>query len=190
MCVIGSNGGVLDFTKAIALRDCKVIFNGVTLSWPNTNYNGIQHISSVEYISCLIKGMPFLYGENEVFTDCTFEQTSGEAYNLWTYGAKNVEFNSCTFNCAGKSVLIYNEGTLTEESVSFKNCNFQASSPAKGKAAIEIDSRFTEYVIDISEDTTSTGFDNGSQSGNTLWNVKSQAKSVKITVGDEIVYQK
>ncbi len=189
--VIGSNGGVLDFTKATALHDCKIIFNGVTLSWPNTNYNGIQHISSVEYISCLIKGMPFLYGENEVFTDCKFEQTSGEAYNLWTYGAKNVEFNSCTFNCAGRSVLIYNEGNNGSK-VSFENCNFIASNKVDGKAAIAIDSRLLNTEDKCFEVTikncTSTGFGVGANSNSSLWYEKSGDKSV-IIVDDVTVWK-
>lgn len=41
----------------------------------------------------------------ETFNGCTFKQTSPNAYNVWTYGAKEVDFNDCIFECAGKSVL-------------------------------------------------------------------------------------
>ena len=181
---------ITDDTQNDTWNGSSINFKRVTLVYHNGDYNGIKHSGTMTYIDCTIDGQPFLYALSETFTNCVFNQTSSEHYNVWTYGAANVTFNSCTFNCAGKSVLIYNEGALSKGSVSFKNCNFQASSPANGKAAIEVDSRFTEYVINISEDTTSTGFDNGSQSGNTLWNVKSQAKSVKIMVGDKIVYSK
>ena len=85
------------------------------------------------------------------------------------------------FNCAGKSVLIYNEGALPSGIATFNKCKFIASQSVTGKAAIEIDSRFTSYEVYIN-DCTHEGFANGSVSGNSLWNKKDGDKPVKISV--------
>lgn len=85
------------------------------------------------------------------------------------------------FNCAGKAVLIYNEGALPTGIVTFDKCKFIASESVAGKAAIEIDSRFSSYEVYIN-DCTHEGFANGSVSGNSLWNKKVGDKSVKIVV--------
>ena len=68
---------------------------------------------------------------------------------------------------------IYNEGTVIGQNATFNNCEFIASAPVNGKAAIEVDSAriHGSYVININH-CTATGFGNGSQSGDSLWNVK------------------
>ena len=158
------------------IENVKVLFS-------NANYTGFQHTNNLIFTNCTIVGQPFLYGEKAVFDGCTFEQASAGAYNVWTYGAKEVEFNACTFNCAGKSVLIYTE-TGEGQNVTFNNCALNATAPAAGKAAIEIDSSLIkgEYVVKINN-TTDNGFDAGSVSGKTLWNHKKGSKATVIVDG-------
>ena len=136
-----------------------------------TNYQGMQHSSNLEFNNCVIVGQPFGYAAGLVYNKCTFKQTSPGAYNIWTYGANPVTFNDCVFESAGKSVLIYNEGALVTGVNKFNNCKFVASQKVAGKAAIEIDQTFTNYEVEING-CTATGFDNGSVSGNSLWNNK------------------
>ena len=155
-----------------AHKTISITFSNVTLEWPNANYQGLQHSTKLTYNNCTIKGQPFLYAEYEIFNDCKFIQESSDAYNVWTYGAKNVEFNHCTFESAGKSVLIYNESALTSGSVSVEQCTFNASASVEGKAAIEIDSTYSNYSVDIDDETVATGFAAGSTSGSSLYNVK------------------
>ena len=114
-------------------------------------------------------------------------QTSGRCYNIWTYGSSNITFTRCAFRCAGKSVLIYNEGSRTGQIATFQDCTFNASAPATGKAAIEIDSSLltgvgTSYKVVINN-CTATGFANGSVSGNSLWNEKRGTKATVIVDG-------
>lgn len=161
---------ILEFSGAH--KTISITFSDVTLAWPNANYQGFQHSTKLTYNNCTIKGQPFLYAADEIFNDCTFIQESSDAYNVWTYGAKNVEFNNCTFESAGKSVLIYNEDTLTSRSVSVEKCTFNASASVEGKAAIEIDSTYSNYSVDIDDKTVATGFAAGSTSGSSLYNVK------------------
>ena len=84
-------------------------------------------------------------------------------------------------------MLIYNEGTITGQTATFQDCTFNASAPATGKAAIEIDSSLpagvgTPFKVVINN-CTATGFANGSVSGNSLWNEKKGTKATVIVDG-------
>ena len=180
---------------AHAIHGAKVSFNNVTFDYKtNNNYIGLQHADTLTYNGCTINGMVFLYATNETFNDCTFNQTSKEAYNVWTYGAKNVAFNRCVFKSAGKSVLVYNEGANLKTDLTVSETKFVASEKVDGKAAIEIDTSLMAggTTITIDDKTTATNFAAGSNSGNTLWNDKKQTadtnKNTTITVADEVVF--
>lgn len=171
----GDETTVISIPQAIGYNDKTIGFSGVTVKSPNADYTGIQHAKAVTYTGCVIEGQPFSYAEKAVYNKCTFKQTSSDHYNIWTYGSKDITFNSCRFECAGKSVLIYNEGTNNDQYATFNNCEFFASSPVKGKAAIEVDSSYMtgtySFVININN-CKATGFGTGSKSGDSLWNVK------------------
>ena len=190
--IIGTKGTVIDMEGKINNNATSVAFEGVTVKFANETYKGFQHTGKLTYKDCTITGQQFLYANDVEFISCTFEQDSSDAYNVWTYGAGNVLFKDCTFNCAGKSVLIYNEGSLASQNVEFQNCKFNASAPVDGKAAIEIDSRFTSYnvVIDKATADNVTNFGAGSASGSSVWNVKAQVKPVTVTVAGTVVYSK
>ena len=190
--ITGTKDTVIDLTAGTAAHGASITMEGVTVESTNGNYTGIQHSTATIFKDCVIKGQPFLYAKDAQFINCTFEQDSSNAYNVWTYGAGSVLFKDCTFNCAGKSVLIYNEGTLAAQNVEFQNCKFNASAPVAGKAAIEIDSRFTSYnvVIDKATADNVTNFSAGSASGSSVWNVKAQVKPVTVTVAGTVVYSK
>lgn len=177
----GVAGTVIDIPTAVAYHNKNLTFKNVTMKSPNANYTGIQHAASVKYVDCTIEGQPFSYAANAVFEKCTFNQTSSAAYNIWTYGSTNITFNDCVFNCAGKGVLIYNEGSINKEVATFNNCKFIATTPVTGKAAIEIDSTFSEYEVHING-CTESGFDAGSVSGNSLWNKKKGNNKVEVFV--------
>ena len=149
-------------------------FNNVTFEYSSNNdYIGLQHAGDMVYNNCIINGQVFLYGTSETFNNCTFNQNSSGAYNVWTYGAKEVAFNECTFNSAGKSVLIYSDQPGQVNDVNVVNCQLNASNKVAGKAAFEMDSSIqSDITLTIDAATTATGFDNGNVSGNSLWNNK------------------
>ena len=100
-----------DMSTGVALHGAKITFEGVTFEYKtNNNYVGLQHTDTMVYNNCVFNGQMFLYGASETFNGCTFKQTSPNAYNVWTYGAKEVDFNDCIFECAGKSVLCLQRG--------------------------------------------------------------------------------
>ena len=185
-----------DMSAAVALHGAKITFNNVTFDYKtNGNYIGLQHADTLVYDNCTINGMVFLYAGNETFNSCTFKQESADAYNVWTYGAQNVAFNGCTFNCVGKAVLVYNEGAIAKTDLTVTDTKFVASAPVTGKAAIEIDTSLMAggATITVDDKTTDTGFATGSNSGKTLWNDKKQTadtnKNTTVTVAGEKVFE-
>lgn|GEM_PF-1767477 len=168
-----ADGVVFDNIGAHNMGGASVTFNNVTFEYGNENYKGLQHAGGMEYNNCTINGQVSLYGTSETFNNCTFNQTSSDAYNVWTYGAKEVEFNECTFNSAGKSVLIYSEDKNLVNNVTVTKSTFNASTAVDGKAAIEMDSSLTAGInLTIDGETTVNGFGTGNKSGNSLWNNK------------------
>lgn len=181
------NGVVIDVQGKKFGVNGDVYAENVELVFSNANYTGFQHTATSYYKNCTITGQPFLYGNDTTFEDCVFNQTSANAYNVWTYGAKSVEFINCEFNSAGKAVLIYTESG-NGQTVTFTNCELNASAPATGKAAIEVDSSLIagEYIVNING-TTANGFDAGSVSGSTLYNNKKGTKATITVDGVEVV---
>ena len=184
-----------DMPAAVALHGAKITFAGVTFYYKtNGNYIGLQHADTLVYNDCTVNGMVFLYAASETFNRCTFTQTAVDRYNVWTYGAKAVTFNGCTFNCAGKSVLVYNEGYNSKTELAVSDCEFKASAPVEGKAAIEIDTSLMAggATITVDAKTTAEGFAEGSNSKSTLWNDKKQTQDTNtnttVTVAGETVF--
>ena len=181
--IIGTKDTVIDMKGKINNNATSVAFEGVTVAFSNDIYVGFQHTGKLTYKDCTITGKQFLYGTEVEFINCTFVQDAVD-YNVWTYGAGSVLFKDCTFNCAGKSVLIYNEGAVASQNVEFQNCKFNASTPVADKAAIEIDSRFTSYNVTIDKATSENvrGFGTSTASGSSVWNVKAQGTNTTVTV--------
>lgn len=163
-----------------------VTFKNLTINEGQGNYNGIKHSGNIKYEKCVILGRPTSYATNVVYKDCTFKQTTGD-YNIWTY-ASNITFDNCVFDCQGKAAMVYREGNDNTKNiylkVTFNKCVFKASAKVTGKAAIEIDSSLAPYEVYINN-CTSEGFDNGTKSGNSLWNnKKGDATNLKVVVDD------
>ena len=139
-----------------------------------------QYFQNVDAENCTIKGCPFGHTKAN-FKSCEFVVESSNDYNIWTYGA-DIVFDDCTFNCAGKSVLVYREGVDSPNKVTLNNCVFKASQSVEGKAAIEIDSSLAPYEVYINN-CSQTGFANGSVSQNPLWNnKKGDSSNLKVFV--------
>lgn len=169
--IFGNEGAKIEVPTAVAWHDKTATFHNVKLVYEQKNYVGIQHANTIKYENCEIAGQMFSYAENSEFVGCVFTQNEVN-YNIWTYGSKNIKFTNCTFNCKGKAALLYSESATLAQTATFDNCTFNASAPATGKAAIEIDSSLgTNYDVYINN-CVATGFAPGSVSGNSLWNQK------------------
>lgn len=188
--IIGTKDTVIDM-KNKDNQAKSISFEGVTVNFGTDNYYGFKHTDKLTYRDCTITGQQFLYANNVEFNNCVFAQDIVDYYNVWTYGAGNVLFKDCTFNCAGRSVLIYNEGH-NGQTVKFENCNFNATAQA-GKAAIEIDSSLLKnddiYTVIIDQATADSvrGFSTGNVSNNSVWNNKKGNKATVIVAGNTVL---
>ena len=156
--ISGANKGAkIDLSDGVTLNNTSVDFTNVTIVKENEDYVGFHHANVLNYTDCVFENVYWAYGI-ETFTNCVFNQTSRDHYNIWTYGAKTATFTNCMFNSAGKSVLVYKEDGSEWYTANFKNCVFNATEPVEGKAAIEIDSHLNPYNVNI-ENCTASGFD-------------------------------
>lgn len=188
--VIGNKNTVIDMANKTN-KATEVTFSGVTVNFGTNDYCGFQHTGKLVYENCKITGKQFLYAESVEFINCEFVQDNVD-YNVWTYGAGTVTFKGCTFTCKGKSVLIYNEGNGDKktQTVNFEDCSFVASAKETGKAAIEIDSSLSgPFTVNIDAKTAAnvTGFDNGTVSGNPVWNNKKGGNAIVVVDGKTVL---
>lgn len=135
-----------------------VTFNGVTIDTTANGgtYPGYARMAAT-FNNCTINGTFNLSSGEKTFNNCEFN-VSGDAYNVWTWGVKKVTFIGCTFNCDGKSVLVYNQTC----DVTVTNCVFNdnGDNTITGKSALEtgVDGVGTAtYKITIT-DTEFNGF--------------------------------
>ncbi|MBP3684468.1 MAG: hypothetical protein J6J12_05840, partial [Oscillospiraceae bacterium] len=173
-----------------AWNGSSIHFENLTAQGTSTDNFGLANTVDVSYKNCILNDQRYLYAQTVSFENCIFNQTNADKYHLWTYGAGSVTFSGCTLNSAGKALLVYNHGG-NATNVTISGCTFNASAPVSGKAAVEIDTSYltgtSNIVIDAA--TKANGFDKGSKSGDTLWNVKNHKDyNATVTVAGEKVF--
>ena len=162
-----------------------VTFENISINTPSTTYIGYARCKGT-YKNCVINGTFTLY-DNSTFEDCTFN-VSGDVYNIWTWGAKEVKFTRCTFNSDGKALLLYQEGTNTVN-LTVDTCTFNDKGGLTSKkAAIEIgDAPYgatPTYNVTVSG-TTVNGYEinnEGINTGTTLWGNKNSMPTNRLNV--------
>ena len=176
-----------------SLDGATVTFENITINTDSHTYTGYARCKGT-YKNCVINGTYTLYGDSK-FENCTFN-VSGDVYNIWTWGAQNMEFDSCTFNSDGKALLLYQEGTNTIN-LTVNRCIFNDNGGLTAKkAAIEIGDapygKTPTYNVTVSG-TTVNGYeinDEGINTGTTLWGNKNSmpADRLNVTVDGVNVY--
>ena len=176
-----------------SLDGATVTFENISINTNSQTYTGYARCNGT-YKNCVINGTYTLYGDSN-FENCTFN-VSGDVYNIWTWGAKNMVFDRCTFNSDGKALLLYQEGTNTIN-LTVKNCIFNDNGGLTAKkAAIEIgDAPYgatPTYNVTVSG-TTVNGYeinDVGINTGTTLWANKNSmpADRLNVTVDGVVAY--
>lgn len=172
----GGEGGDNDFDGYT------VSFNNLTITSDNDWATGWKRMNAT-FNDCVINNNYNLVNGNHVFNYCTLNQ-SGNAYNIWTYGASNAEFNYCTFNCAGKSIYVDGNGS-NKTVLKVNNCIFNDNGGVENKAAIETGTTYgTTYDL-IVNNTFVDGFavnPDGTSTNSTLWANKHSMTSDKLNV--------
>ena len=161
-----------DMSKAVALHGAKITFENVTFNYTNADYTGLQHTDTVVYNNCTINGKMFLYANSETFNDCHFVQKS-EDYNVWTYGAKKVAFNNCTFDCVGKAVNVYIEkGNASDDAKTVEVNGCTVNSTKENKAFLNIKNSTQAYDVTLSGTNTVNGLTADGTTGSALYQVE------------------
>lgn len=168
-----------------SLDGATVTFENITINTDSRTYTGYARCKGT-YKNCVINGTYTLYGDSK-FENCTFN-VSGDVYNIWTWGAKNAEFDRCIFNSDGKALLLFQEGTNTIN-LTVKSCTFNDKGGLTSKnAAIEIgDANYgatPTYNVTVSG-TTVNGYeinDKGINTGTTLWGNKNSMPADRLNV--------
>ena len=179
IAVKAANGAnvIFDMSSAVTLSGAKITFENVTFNYTNADYIGLQHTDTVVYNNCTINGKMFLYANSETFNDCHFVQTS-EDYNVWTYGAKKVAFNNCTFDCVGKAVNVYIEkGNASDDAKTVEVNGCTVTSTKENKAFLNIKNSTQAYDVTLSGTNTVTGLAADSTTGSALY----QVETTKVT---------
>ena len=184
--VKAANGAnvIFDMSSAVTLGGAKITFENVTFNYTNADYTGLQHTDTVVYNNCTINGKMFLYANSETFNGCHFVQTS-EDYNVWTYGAKKVAFNNCTFDCVGKAVNVYIEkGNASDDAKTVEVNSCTVNSDKAGKAFLNIKNSTQAYDVTLSGTNTVTGLEANGTTGSALYQV--ETTEVTETTGNPV----
>ena len=185
--IIGSGENTVINAISIITVNGAVNIENAHIVMSNDGYKGFQGNVELNLKNCTIEGQPFLYGAKANFEGCTFEQAAKGNYNVWAYAVKEASFTNCVFYCDGRCVLIYQEGPSLIQNLTFEGCTFNAATPAgDGKAAVEIGaSNLTTGLYNVViNNCTANGFDAGSVSGSTLWNVKNGNRANVVVDGE------
>lgn len=162
-----------------------VTFEGITITTNSSTYIGYARCKGT-YKNCVINGTYTLYGDSK-FERCTFN-VSGDVYNIWTWGAKKIEFDRCKFNSDGKALLLYQEETNTVN-LTVNSCIFNDNGGLTSKkAAIEIgdapNGATPTYNVTVSG-TIVNGYEinnEGINTGTTLWGNKNSMPNDRLNV--------
>jgi hypothetical protein len=118
----GEADGQLDYS----LDGSTVTFNGVTIKTNSKTYAGFARLSAT-YNDCVIQNTYNLGVGTSVFNNCVFNITNEY---LRVGGAYKAEFNNCVFNTDGRAILVFQDGTTNNQTVTVKDCTFNATAKA------------------------------------------------------------
>ena len=164
-------------------RGSTFTFENLTIENGTDTYDGIV-CDELIYKNCVIKGVTTLYGK-ATFINCTFENTMGNQYSIWTWGGTEVTFENCTFNTNGKAILLFGEEKTTILTVN--NCTFNdRNNGAAGKAAVEVGEanygKHNNFTLVINNSKVVTGYAEGKNTGSKLWANKNSMDAAHLAV--------
>lgn len=167
----GEANGQLDYS----LDGSTVTFNGVTIKTNSQLYAGYARLSGI-YNNCVIQNTYNLGTGNSEFNNCTFNITNEY---LRVGGAYSAVFNGCTFNTDGRAILVFQDGTSVAQTVTVKDCTFNATAAANTwngihVAAVSIDGTNGTYTVNLEGTNTVDSDFNG------LWQIKAGEANVTV----------
>lgn len=167
----GEANGQLDYS----LDGSTVTFNGVTIKTNSQLYAGFARLSAT-YNDCVIQNTYNLGVGTSVFNNCVFNITNEY---LRVGGAYSAKFNNCVFNTDGRAILVFQDGTTNDQTVTVKDCTFNATAAAQTwngihVAAVSIDGTNGKYTVNLEGTNTVDSDFNG------LWQIKTGEANVTV----------
>jgi len=167
----GEAGGQLDYS----FDGSTVIFNGITIKTNSQLYAGYARLSGT-YNDCVIQNTYNLGIGTSAFNNCVFNITNEY---LRVGGASVASFTGCTFNTDGRAILVFQDGTSVAQTVTVKDCTFNATAAANTwngihVAAVSIDGTNGTYVVNLEGNNTVDSDFNG------LWQIKAGETNVTV----------
>jgi len=167
----GEANGQLDYS----FDGSTVTFNGITIKTNSQLYAGYARLSGT-YNDCVIQNTYNLGVGNSAFYNC--EINISNEY-LRVAGATSAVFDGCTFNTAGRAILVYQDGTNVAQTVTVKDCTFNATAAANTwngihVAAVSIDGTNGTYTVNLEGTNTVDSDFNG------LWQIKAGETNVTV----------
>jgi len=118
----GEANGQLDYN----FDGSTVTFNNLTIKTNSQTYAGYARLSGT-YNNCVIQNTYNLGTGNSAFYNCEFKITNEY---LRVGGAYSAVFDNCIFDTEGRAILIFQDGTSVDQTVTVKDCTFNATAPA------------------------------------------------------------
>ena len=143
----------------------------------NPTYHGFVGALKETYDACTFTDYLQFAADDVVVNDATFVCQPGQYF--WTGLSNNIEFNRCEFDGVDRALHLCSVISGETHNVTLNNCEFTATE--LGKAAIEIDGSKGPYVLNINK-TTNTGFAEGENTGETLFNIKNTPENVTVYI--------
>ena len=167
----GEANGQLDYS----LDGSTVIFEDLTIKTNSQLYAGYARLSGT-YNNCTIQNTYNLGAGTSEFNNCTFNITNEY---LRVNGADSATFNNCTFNTDGRAILVYQDGSSVAQTVTVKDCTFNATAAAKTwngihVSAVSIDGTNGTYVVNLEGNNVVDSDFNG------LWQIKTGEANVTV----------
>ena len=168
----GEANGQLDYN----LDGSTVTFNNVTIKTNSNLYAGYARMSGT-YNDCVIQNTYNLAANSvNAFNNCVFNITNEY---LRVGGASSAVFNGCTFNTDGRAILVYQDGTNLAQTVTVKDCTFNATATAMTwngipVAAVSIDGTSGTYTVNLEGNNVVDADFNG------LWQIKAGGSHVTV----------
>lgn len=115
-----------------------ITFKNMKLCTGDKDYLGFTYIDKTVVDHCEIYGRTAYWGYTSAeFIDTTF-YAPPLSYAIWTYCSPTMTFNNCNFNATGKAIYVHTDGTTQDITVYFKDCTVDSSSKLN-KTALKID---------------------------------------------------
>ena len=142
------------------------------LTYDEFNFAFIHRAAKFNMEGCVIAGGRLRINVSKsVIDNCQFNVSTSngfDGYALFYYGNNNSEVTvkNCTFNTAGKAIVVYSEGAC-RYNLDVNDCVFTSSDASTDKAAIQMHTEWgISGTLDI-KNSTATGF---AAVHNGLWN--------------------